>query len=702
MLLVTSIGVTSYALAAAAYLIFTILLVTGWRRRLEGGLLVLATSFTVLWAVAHASWAGWRLPPAGLVQMLETLHLLVWFVFLFGILRHAQGDQPSRSGGMRTLTAFIYSVSVLLLMLPFVASRLLAANQAIELGFLGHVLLTVSGLFLVENLYRNTRPEQRWGIKFLCLGIGGIFAYEFYMYAQALLFRQLDISLWSARGVVYALVAPLMGISVARNPQWALSVFISRKFVFHTVTLLVAGGYLLLMAAAGYYIKAFGGEWGRVFQVVFLFGAAVVLLALLFSGQMRAQLRVFLGKHFFHQHYDYREQWLNFTNALSKCSGDTLPQECVVRCLAEVVESPGGILWLQDDNNRFLPAAHWGMPEPEGATELAPGSLVRFLEEREWVINLHEYQTDPERYADLELPNWLEGLAQAWLIVPLMNQQQLIGFIVLAQPRAQQAFDWELRDLLKTAACQAAGHLVQLQTLEALSESRQFEGFHRLSTVVLHDIKNLIAQQTLVVSSAARHKHKPEFIDDAVEIMEHSVAKMRRLMDLLHSGLPEGRPDQVNLVVMIEEAVRHCSGDQPVPQYQEDLQQLTLLADRDRLTSVIENIIKNAQDATQKDGYVNIHLSQEGNTAIITVEDNGCGMDTAFIRERLFRPFDTTKGDTGMGVGAYDSREYIRALGGDIGVTSVPGKGTVFRISLPVVSTVEHSERKSGHMASVE
>jgi signal transduction histidine kinase len=183
--------------------------------------------------------------------------------------------------------------------------------------------------------------------------------------------------------------------------------------------------------------------------------------------------------------------------------------------------------------------------------------------------------------------------------------------------------------------------------------------------------------------------------------MEHSVAKMRRLMDLLHSGLPEGRPDQVNLVVMIEEAVRHCSGDQPVPQYQGDLQQLTLLADRDRLTSVIENIIKNAQDATQKDGYVNIHLSQEGNTAIITVEDNGCGMDTAFIRERLFRPFDTTKGDTGMGVGAYDSREYIRALGGDIGVTSVPGKGTVFRISLPVVSTVEHSERKSGHMASV-
>jgi putative PEP-CTERM system histidine kinase len=699
--MVTSIGVTSYALAAAAYLIFTILLVTGWRRRLQGGLLVLATSFTVLWAVVHASWAGWGLPPAGLVQILETVHLLAWFVFLFGIIRYAQGDASSSSGGMRAFTAFIYGISVVLLMLPFIAGRLLSADQAIEFGFLGYVLLTVSGLFLVENLYRNTRPEQRWGIKFLCLGIGGIFAFEFYMYAQALLFRQLDISLWSARGAVYALVAPLMGISVARNPQWSVSVFISRKFVFHTVTLLVAGCYLLLMAAAGYYIKVFGGEWGRVFQIIFLFGAAVVLLALLFSGQIRAQLRVFLGKHFFHQHYDYREQWLNFTNALSRCSTDTLPQECVVRCIAELVESPGGILWLQDDNNKFTPVAHWGLSEPEGVTELACGPLARFLEEREWVINLDEYQTNPELYAGLELPNWLEGLAQAWLVVPLMNQQKLIGLIILAQPRAQQAFNWELRDLLKTAACQAAGHLVQLQTLKALSESRQFEGFHRLATVVLHDIKNLIAQQSLVVSSAARHKHKPEFIEDAIEIMEHSVAKMRRLMELLHGGLPEGKPVQVNLVDLIEEAVGNCSGNQPVPKYQHKLQQVTLLADRDRLTSVIENIIKNAQDATPKEGYVNIRLSHEGDAATIVVEDNGCGMDTVFIRERLFRPFDTTKGDTGMGVGAHDSREYIRALGGDIGVTSTPGKGTVFRISLPVASTAQRSDRMAGHMESV-
>jgi putative PEP-CTERM system histidine kinase len=314
---------------------------------------------------------------------------------------------------------------------------------------------------------------------------------------------------------------------------------------------------------------------------------------------------------------------------------------------------------------------------------------------------MEQYRADPEFYTGLELPHWLSGLAQAWLVVPLMNQQHLIGFIVLSQPRARQPFNWELRDLLNTAACQAAGHLVQLQTLEALSESRQFEGFHRLAAVVLHDIKNLIAQQTLVVSSAARHKHKPEFIDDAVEIMEHSVAKMRRLMQLLHSGVPEGAPVQTDLVTLTEAAVRNCSHAQPVPECRSDLQQLPLLADRDRLTSMIENIIKNAQDATPKTGHIKVYLSQEEDAAIISVEDNGCGMDATFIRDRLFRPFDTTKGDTGMGVGAYDSREYIRALGGDIAVTSAPGKGTVFRIRLPVSSAAPHQESGTAHVESV-
>ena len=695
-----SIGVTGYALAATAYLIFSLLLLTGWRGRLQGGLLVLASGITALWATTLAAWSGWGVPGAALVQAVETLHLLVWLVFMVGFMRQAQGDKSDSGGGMRSLTMFIYGLSLVLLIVPFISGRLLQAEQGIEISFFGYVLLTVSGLFLVENLYRNTRTEQRWGIKFLCLGIGGLFAYDFFMYAQALLFKQLDISLWNARGAVYALVAPLIGISVVRNPQWSLNVFISRKLVFHTTTLLAAGCYLLLMATAGYYIKTYGGEWGTVFQIVFLFGAAVVLLALLFSGQMRARLSVFLGKHLFRHRYDYREQWLNFTHALSLCKQEALPHECVVRAIADVVDSPGGLLWLRRKDGCLEQVSHWGVSGGESQVIAGDNALVRYLDERAWVINLDEYQADPELYTPLELPDWVLELPRAWLLVPLLDQGRLLGLVVITQPRARVPFNWELRDLLKTAASQAASHLAQLQAVEALAEARQFEGFHRLSAFVLHDIKNLIAQQSLLVGTAARHKHKPEFIDDAIEIMEHSVAKMQRLMQLLRTGISSGKLVSTNLVVVVSDAVNNCSGGSPAPVFDSELEEVWVTMDRDRMTSVMENLVRNAQDATADDGVVTISLVCRDNSVGILIEDSGCGMDAEFVRERLFRPFDTTKGDTGMGIGAYECREYVHSLGGEIRVESEPGKGTRMHITLPLSAGQQSPESTYKHMES--
>ena len=678
-----NIGVTAYALAATAYLVFTLLLLTSWRGRLQGGLLVTATLVTALWCGTEALWAGWKLPPAALVQSTETLHFVAWCAFLFGLLGYARKQ-------MRLFSLLLYGLAVTLLLgpliFPLLSTSVLSGTSVSKLFFLGYVLMTVGGLLLVENLYRNTRPEQRWGIKFLCLGVGALFAYDFFLYAEALLFGQLDTNLWSARGAVYVLVVPLIGVSVARNPKWSLEMFISRELATHTATLLTAGGYLLLMAIAGYYIRYFGGEWGTVFQIVFLFGAGVALLALLFSGQLRARIQVFLGKHFFRHRYDYREQWLNFTNALSRCKQEALPYECVVRAIADVVDSPGGLLWLRRKDGCLEQVSHWGVSGGESEVIAGDSTLVRYLEERAWVINLEEYQADPEPNSSLELPDWLLELPRAWLLVPLLDQDQLLGIVVIAQPRAREPFNWELRDLLKTAASQAASHLAQLQAVEALAEARQFEGFHRLSAFVMHDIKNLIAQQSLLVGTAAKHKHKPEFIDDAIEIMEHSVAKMQRLMQMLRTGVSGSKPVATNLVATVRDAVENCAAGRPVPVFECELEEIWLNMDQDRMTSVIENLIQNALDATPDDGTVSVSLTVEDKRAMITITDTGCGMDAAFVRERLFRPFDTTKGDTGMGIGAYECREYVHSLNGELEVDSKPGQGTSVRMLLPVVA----------------
>jgi len=679
---VINIGLASYTMGFIAYLVLGGLLLTGWRGRMQGGLLVLSVFVTLLWCGLSAVWAGWYVPSATVLHVTEPLHLVVWIIFLHGLLNKSQ----KRIG---LIALLVYMLAAVMSFAPLVASYFPAlfpeGDVAPKYTFLGFVLLSVAGLFLIENLYRNTRPEQRWGIKFLCLGIGGMFAYEFFMYAQALLFNQLNMNLWAARGAVYMLVAPLIGVAVARNPDWSVDVFISRDAAAHTATLLFAGVYLLFMSAAGYYIKDFGGGWGVVLQTVFLFGSVVVLTALLFSGQLRARIKVFLGKHFFRHRYDYREQWLRFTDALSQCKQETLPYECVVRAISEVVDSSGGLLWLHRKDGSFEQVAHWGVSGGEKEVLPAGSNLAWFLEEREWVINLEEYQSAPDFYADLDLPVWVTDLPRAWLIIPLLDQKRLLGFMVVTQPRASVPFNWELRDLLKTTACQAASHLAQLEAMQALAEARQFEGFHRLSAFVLHDIKNLIAQQSLLVDAAEEHKHKPEFIDDTVDIMQHSVTKMQRLMQLLKTGISGGKPVATNLVAIARSAVNNCAGGNPVPVFSCEQEEAWLTMDGDRMTSVLENLIQNAKDATTDDGKVTVTLECAADSVEILVEDDGCGMDAAFVRDRLFRPFDTTKGDTGMGIGAYECKEYISSLGGEIQVDSQPGVGTGMRVILPLI-----------------
>ena len=200
--------------------------------------------------------------------------------------------------------------------------------------------MAILGMILVEQVYRNTPVRQRWGIKFACLGIGGIFAYDFYFYSDALLLKQINPEIWAARGIINALVVPLIAVSAARNPDWSLGIAVSRRILFYSVALFGAAAYLLAMAAAGYYLRFFGGSWGTVMQVSFLFGAIVLLLAVLFSGTLRSWLRVFISKHFFSYNYDYREEWLRFTRTLAE--GEHGLEERVIQALAQLVESPAG------------------------------------------------------------------------------------------------------------------------------------------------------------------------------------------------------------------------------------------------------------------------------------------------------------------------------------------------------------------------
>lgn len=685
----------SYLAATVAFAALAGLLLIHWRARPVGPTLFLACSLTAVWAGTIALGSLATATPIVLIQLTEAARDAGWLFLLLQLVSLQASGSPWTWLNRRWPLPFAVAT---LLIVPFVGLRVLRPSLPgfpwdayRDLVLVVWLLLAVAGLLLVEQLYRNASEGERWSVKFLCFGLGSLFAYDFFMYAEALLFRRLDGALWQARGIVAAITTPWIAIAAARNRTWHLDLHVSRQVVFHTVTLMGAGFYLLGMAVTGYFINYLGGTWGGVLQLGFLAASGALLVSLLFSGKLRAKLRVFLSKHFFTYRYDYREEWLKFTEALARLGGDVA--EGIVRTMAPLASSKAGLLFggLEGQPARLL--AHWNMPAPEEAGGDL-GNLQDWLKRTGWVVDLRERERSPDLYAGLELPQWLETDRSLWLIIPLMFRDRVEGTLVLRASDLKHSLNWEDRDLLKTAGRQAASHLAQHQASEALVEARQFDAFNRLSAYVIHDLKNILAQQSLMVSNAAKHRDNPAFVDDMIATVSNSVLRMQRLMEQMRSGERSAKTGRVELRQLLEELAVARSNAEPVPTLEIGAADCFVNADRERLATVFGHLLQNAQEATPVDGEVRVTLSQAGGQAVVCVSDTGHGMDPTFISERLFRPFDSTKGLTGMGIGAFESREYVRQLGGEILVDSEPGRGTHFRVSLPLATVPTLNARR--------
>lgn len=676
------LATVGYSLAALTYLTLSGLIVVSWRRRPQGRMLALATAVTAGWAVLSSLAAADQLS-AQYVLAAEAVRNTAWLALLLHILRlrlQPGAPLPAPLRAIRVLAALLVPAALVGSVLPFFAW----GPQWIQASSLGLVLMTVAGLVLVEQVYLSTRPEDRWAIKFLCLGLAGLFAFDFFLYVNAALFNSLDPETWAARGYAVALVAPLIAVSAARSPDWAAPVGVSRTMAFHSASLLGAGIYLLLMAGAGYYLRLFGGDWGDVVQTVFLFAGALLLVLLMSSGTLRARLRVFLSKHFFSYRYDYREEWLKFTRALSEGQAGERLCERVVEALAQLLESPGGALWLRDATAGYQRRCHWNWSDILG-TEAADSPFVQWLESKQWIVDLDQMNGRRDLYGDLEAPAWMREARGAWLVVPLSLHDELLGFVVLKHSLGKVVFNWEVSDLIKVAARQAAAQLGQMQASEQLLVARQFESFNRTTTFVVHDLKNLVAQLSLLLANAEKHKHKPEFQADMLETVASAVARMNKVLAQLRPGGTRVLAQPVDVASALHDAVSSKRAFRLQPQLDLAAAPLYVHADREQLTRAIGHLLQNALEATPPSGQVTLRTYPNAGHAVIEVADTGSGMDEEFIRTRLFQPFDSTKG-AGMGIGAYECRETVRALGGKLDVESAPGRGTRFRVFLPLIN----------------
>jgi putative PEP-CTERM system histidine kinase len=661
------------------------LVATRYLRRDIDRSIFLAALVSVIWASSMITQTLWQQPNFLVRYLLELLRDAAWVVVLFALLRDAFRSSNIKGGLRRIMTA----ATLILIVALLGAGTLEYALDITLLGgktkVVGQIALSLMGLSLVEQIWRNAVSFGRSSMKYVCIAVASLFAYDFFMYADALLFGQVADSFWNARGLVNAAIVPLFAVNVINTRKQPVDFQLSRSAVFHAGALMLAGGYLIFLAIGGYYVRMMGGDWGEALRILFLSAALIFLVMLATSRRIRARLMVFIGQNFFDYKYDYRDEWLKMTRELANLSASPPLPERVIRILAGLVESNAGALWVKEDRGDFVLKSAINLAPPKYTTIDASSEIIRFFGDREWIVDLHEYRSDPVRYNLLEIPDPISQITGVWLVIPLYLGNDLYGIAVVGNPYARVELNWENFDLVKVVARQTCNLLAQADAQSRLSQAMQFEAVSKASAFMVHDLKTLIAQLSLLVKNAPRHRDNPEFIDDMIKTTDHAVRKMASLVDHIRKPADETLETKVlELGEVVNTLAEQFVKRQPAPRVIAHPDSIYINADPEQLYSILGHLIQNAQDATPVDGEITLTLKAAKDNVVLFIQDTGAGMTEEFIESRLFKPFESTKGLTGMGIGAYQAREYVRNVGGNIDVTSEPDVGSCFSIRFPL------------------
>lgn len=639
-------------------------------------------------AVAHSLWCLglglhhlWQNLPQ-LLLLLEFCHFAGWLIATLWMTNTYCPDclpkAYSRCVGA-ALAAFLLAAGASLTGVSWLPIQALFALQGLTLAIIG--------LLNIEQLYRNVTSIRL--IKLVCLNLAGVFIYDVYFFSQSLIQPSVDAGFFQIRAavsIVACLFIGLAAITLKHSLDQAARLSLSRPVVFYTTSLTLAGTLLAVVGLGGYYVRAHGGEWGSVTYALLLAAALMAIIFVFAYPHAREKLTVLINKHLFSHKYDYRSEWLKLIELLSQPASADDVHKRAFRALAGIFKCSGGALWLHKGKVLAPVYQHNISMSILEAIEPDSSPFVNALAKSEWVfLPSSKCANDPlSQYNEL-LPPWIEAIEGIWLILPLISETRLIGFMVLTSPKGDGSLNWEDLDLLKTVGRQVANYLLRHEQTEQLAEARQFDAFNKLAAYVMHDLKNLIAQQSLVVKNAEKHKDNPAFVDDAIQTINNSVVRMNTLLRKLQRNEPES-VRVLNLNEVLVEAVKRCQKGQPQPTLRNEFSDLRVKADWDSLVMVFIHLIHNAQDATPASGFIDLEVEVEGTMVNIIIEDNGEGMDEDFLRNRLFKPFDTTKTGKGMGIGVYQVRDYVQTLSGNMAVTSTPNEGTTFTVSLPLVA----------------
>jgi putative PEP-CTERM system histidine kinase len=645
-----------------------------------------------VWATIAAVFG--RTDPMTMVS--GTLRNLIWMVLLYEM---SGGVRGATWSGMRLVFAAVtlsiglhLGLSVLTFLVAMTPDQYL---DVLTTGSLLRITSSAGALVLVHNVYGQAAPESRLRIRGPMLGLTLMWGYDLNLatlaYLEGVGSGTVD-ELFRLRGVFMAIIAPFFASSAA------LKIKLSRAATFQSLSMVAIGAYLCVMVVLAGALRHTHWNWGSVATALLLIVLSVAAVVLPLSQWARGWVKVKVAKHLFEHRYDYRAEWLGFTETLGRSGEDAPPLgDRIVKAFADIADAPGGILLVTDASGAMAETAsyNWAGRHPASGDVEAGAALWREVEGRGRIIEFdalrHGYGAAQDRA--VPVPQWMLDDPSIWAGVPLIHRDRLVGLVLLGAPEYRRPLDWEDFDLLRTAGRQAASSLAEQHGQEALADAQRFDEFNRRFAFILHDVKNLVSQLSLVARNAERHADNPEFRADMVATLQSSVGKMNDLLARLspRSSARVQRLAAQPLRPTLTAAIAVKRGDHDVKL----IGDAGLWAEFDgpALEQAVGHLLQNAVEACSATLPVTVRVAEHEGTVSVAIADKGVGMDSDFLRNRLFQPFSSSK-PGGFGIGAFEARSLIAAMGGRLNVDSYPGKGTTFTILLPAAEPAAEPIRK--------
>jgi putative PEP-CTERM system histidine kinase len=579
---------------------------------------------------------------------------------------------------------------------------LLAMNQVLVIGDLGIIKLEIVAkyfhlslliiviviLMKLENTFRSSSGLERWRIKYMLFGIGAILLFYVYILSRRLLYNTIELNNIYIMSAAILAASILIALSIIRNKIVDGNLYISRKVIYSSFSLIAIGLYTIIIALSAQILKTFDIQKTLRLDILLIFFASLAMVILFYKESFRRKTKAFINRNFKKSKYVYHDEWMVFSTELSKKISKKEVCESFLKTLTERMFVKHTSIWLTDDSREWLYIIESRNIEKPVVKISRNDKVIQYLYDKNQPVSKSDILSNKALLPLGQEVTMLLDETKAELLVPIIFARRWVGLLTLGKIQTGENYnEIEDYDLLKSAAAHAASAINNARFVEERMKANEMEAFHRLSSFIMHDLKNTTSMLSMVAENAQKHFHNPEFQKDAIQTISEAVAKMNKMIGNL-SHLPdrlELQKKDLDLNGLINDAVDKLSYNGFVEvKIERQLGQLPQMSgDAEEIHKVVQNLLLNACEAMEGMGQIKMSTELNGDQVVFRISDTGPGMSPEFLEKSLFQPFKSTK-RKGLGIGLYQCKAIVEAHEGWIDVKSEPGTGTTFSVYFPI------------------